>query len=386
MSIDLILQNAHLLDATSGIDWTGWIGLNNGLIHSIGQSDALVPAAKKVVDIGGCLVVPGLVDIHTHLYEGVSHYGVNADNYCLRRGVTTAADAGSSGAQTFPGFRRHIIERSATRVLAFLNIAVAGMISPLVGELEDLRWASVEDTVACALDNGDVVVGIKVRLSRQQVGEDAMPALRLARDASDRLSLPMMVHITDMPMELTELLPYLTKDDIITHCFHGHAGGILDERGRVFGEVRGAAERGVVFDVGHGVGSFSFRVAEKALAQNMPPTTISSDLHRYGTGGPVYDLVTTMSKLICLGMSIPDVVAMSTARPASALHLDGLGALRVGNVADLAVLKITDGRWDLRDADGEVRRTEELLVPEAVVKSGSWQPLSSPVASMLAQA
>ena len=146
----------------------------------------------------GLLVTPGWVDLHTHLYAGVSHYGIDPDTYCLRRGVTTAVDAGSAGAQTFPGFRRYVIERSAYRVLAFLNIAVEGMISALVGELEDIRWASPEQAIARAREHPDLIVGIKVRLGYQMVGQDPAPALRLAREAADALGLPLMVHVIDM--------------------------------------------------------------------------------------------------------------------------------------------------------------------------------------------
>ncbi len=212
------------------------------------------------------LVIPGLVDLHTHLYPGVSHYGVEPDLHCLGRGVTTAVDAGSAGAQTFPGLRRYVIERSSTQILAFLNIAVEGMISSLVGELEDIRWASPEQAVARARENLDLVVGIKVRLGYQMVGDDPQPALRLAREAADELGLPLMVHVIDMRPGLAWLLPRLRRGDIVTHCFHGNEGGILGPDERVLPEAIAARERGVLFDIGHGVGSFAYRVARNAIA------------------------------------------------------------------------------------------------------------------------
>src|SRR5258707_9722436 len=233
------------------------------------------PPEATQLDASGLIVVPGLVDLHTHLYRGVSHYGIDADAYCLDRGVTTAVDAGSSGAQTFPGLRSYIIKPARTRILAFLHIAVQGMITNLLGELEDLRWASVAQSVERAREHPDVIVGIKVRLGYQMVGDDPAPAMRLAREAADSLGLPLMVHVIDMRPPISWLLPYMGAGDIVTHCFHGNEGGILDADGRLFPEVRRARERGVRFDVGHGVGSFAHRGGRGALAQGFPPHTIS---------------------------------------------------------------------------------------------------------------
>ena len=183
------------------------------------------------------MLVPGLVDLHTHLYSGVSHYGIDPDAHCLRRGVTTAVDAGSAGAQTFPGFRRYVIEPADTRVFAFLHVAVQGMITSLVGELEDLRWASPDQAVARAREHPDVIVGVKVRLGYQMVGNDPEPALRLARQAAEQLGLPLMVHIIDMRRPITWLLRHLGEGDIVTHCFHANEGGILAPDGRLHPEV-----------------------------------------------------------------------------------------------------------------------------------------------------
>ena len=270
---------------------------------------------RQVIDAAGLLVTPGLVDVHTHLFPGVSHYGIEPDAHCLGRGVTTAVDAGSSGAQTFPGLRRYVIERSRTRILAFLNIAVQGMISRLVGELEDIRWASPGQAVACARENPDLIVGIKVRLGYQMVGNDPAPALRLAREAADALGLPLMVHVIDMRPALDWLLPCLGRGDVVTHCFHGNEGGILGADGRVIPAAVTARERGVLFDVGHGEGSFAYHVARSALAQGFPPDTISSDLHAHNVDGPVFDQATTLSKLLHLGMPLEDVIRAATSTP-----------------------------------------------------------------------
>ncbi|MEP7024025.1 MAG: amidohydrolase/deacetylase family metallohydrolase, partial [Actinomycetota bacterium] len=278
-SAALAITGGRLLDPGQGLDGTGTgtVLIDDGVITGVdgaGTSGGGAGGGPPVVDAAGLIVTAGLVDLHTHLYEGVSHYGVDPDTYCLRRGVTTAVDAGSAGAQTWPGFRRYVIERSQTKVLAFLNIAVEGMITNLVGELEDIRWASPEQAVARARANPDLIVGIKVRLGYQMAGPDPVPAMRLARQAADALELPLMVHVIDMRPPISWLLPYLTAGDVITHCYHGNEGGILDDDGRVFAEVRRARERGVLFDVGHGVGSFAYRVARAAIEQGFAPDTI----------------------------------------------------------------------------------------------------------------
>jgi dihydroorotase len=375
MTVDVEVVGGRLLDPALGIDAIGTVSLRGGRILSIadGQVEAGPRAAAAVhhIDAAGLLVTPGLVDLHTHLYSGVSHYGIEPDVHCLGRGVTTAVDAGSAGAQTFPGLRRYVIDQSRTGILAFLNIAVEGMISSLVGELEDIRWASPEQAIARAREHPDVIVGIKVRLGYQMVGGDPAPAFRLARQAADALGLPLMVHVIDMRPGLAWLLPRLSRGDIVTHCFHGNEGGILDARGRVLGEALRARERGVLFDVGHGVGSFDYRVARAAVRQGFAPDTVSSDLHAHNVGGPVYDQATTLSKLLHVGMPLVDVIRASTSTPALAVRRqDGIGSLAIGASADLSILELRTGHWALPDAAGHTEVLEQLLVPTMVIKAG----------------
>jgi dihydroorotase len=364
---ELALEGGHVIDPASGVDEIATVAIAGGRIESVGPR----VEAERTISVTGLLVVPGLVDLHTHVYPGVSHYGVDADAHCLGRGVTTAVDAGSAGAQTFPGFRELVIARVKTRVVAFLHIAVQGMISSLVGELEDVRWAAPDQAVARAREHADVVVGVKVRLGYQMVGQDPGPALRAARWAADELGLPLMVHVIDMPRPITWLLPSLGAGDIVTHCYHGNEGGILDARRRVFPEVFEARERGVVFDVGHGIGSFTWRVARAALAQGFPPTTISSDVHAYNVEGPVFDQPTTLSKLLALGMPLAEVVRATSSASASAIgREDRLGSLAPGREADVTVLELVSGSHRLTDGAHESVVAAEALVPRWVVRAG----------------
>jgi len=374
---DLDIVGGRVLDPAQGIDAVTTISVRDGRIASAGDTSADTTDVQRI-DAAGLIVTAGLVDLHTHLYPGVSHYGIEPDEHCLGRGVTTAIDAGSAGAQTFSGLRRYVIDRSRTSILAFLNIAVQGMITNLVGELEDIRWASPEQAISRARADPDVIVGIKVRLGYQMVGDDPAPALRLARQAADTLGLPLMVHVIDMRPGLAWLLPRLNRGDIVTHCYHGNEGGILDDRARVIGEALVARDRGVMFDVGHGVGSFDYGVARAAVVQGFAPDTVSSDLHAHNVAGPVFDQATTLSKLLHVGMPLDDVIRASTSTPALAVgRRDGIGSTAIGASADLSILELRTGHWALADAAGHTEVVERRLIPRMVIKAGRPQAIEA---------
>ena len=383
----LDIAGGRVFDPGLGIDATATVDIGGNVISGIeiGQADTGQRVDRDVIDASGLLVTPGLVDLHTHLFTGVSHYGVEPDTRCLGRAVTTAVDAGSAGAQTVPALRRYVIEPSETRILAFLHIAVQGMISSLVGELEDIRWASPKQAIARAREHADLIVGIKVRLGYQMVGNDPAPALRLAREAADELGLPLMVHVIDLVPGLAWLLPYLRRGDIVTHCFHGNEGGILDDTGRVLPAALSARERGVLFDVGHGIGSFAYHVARTAVSQGFAPDTISSDLHAHNVDGPVFDQTTTLSKLLHVGMELGEVIRAATSTPALAVRrAHTIGALVPGQPADVSLLELRTGHWSLPDAAGETEVVERLLVPRMVIASGLIREITSPLADRLA--
>ena len=383
---DIAVVGGRVLDPGQGTDTTATVCAVGDVIASVGN-EAAAGADGQRIDAAGLIVTPGAVDLHTHLYRGVSHYGIDADKLCLGRGVTTAVDAGSSGAQTFPGLRRYIIEQSQTRILAFLHVAVQGMITNLVGELEDLRWASPAQAIARARENPDIIVGIKVRLGHQMVGDDPAAALRMAREAADALGLPLMVHVIDMRRPISWLLQYLVSGDIVTHSFHGNESGILDPWGRLFPSVIRARERGIRFDVGHGVGSFSYRVARSAIIQGFPPDTVSSDLHAHNVSGPVWDQATTLSKLLHVGMDLADVIRATTWTPALALRRQGsIGALLPGREADISVFDLLSGHWRVPDGTGETEVLERMLVPRLVIRAGQVHALSEPSAGAPAAA
>jgi dihydroorotase len=367
---DLVIVGGTLIDPAQGLHEKKDIAVESGRIVSVGM-DIPRDGSREVLDATGYIVTPGLVDIHVHVYPGVSHYGIDPDPTCLARGVTTVNDAGSSGADTFEGLRRYVIEVVETRVLAFLNISALGMISPLNNELEDLKHANPERAIGVCERNRDVIQGIKVRLTRSIVGNNGLEPLRLARRTAESLGMPLMVHVGDTPSPLAEILSEMRPGDLLTHCFHGRTHGILDDRGRVLPEAEEAVRKGIVFDVGHGVGSFSFEVARRALAARLAPGTISSDLHFYNVNGPVFDLATTMSKFLLLGLPLDEVLAKTTSVPARLLGLsDRLGSLREGFLADIAVFRLSRGDFEFEDSMHEKVSGDQRLDPVAVIRKG----------------
>ena len=268
---------------------------------------------------------------------------------------------------------------AATRIVPFLNIGATGMVSPTVGELEEIRHIDPVAALRTIEAHRDLIRGIKVRLSRDLVGANARVALARAREAGEAARLPIMVHVGDTPIPLADILAELRPGDVMTHCYHGREEGILDGRGAVTAAARGAAARGVLFDVGHGKGSFSFEVARRALAQGFRPGTISSDLHVYNLDGPVYDLATTMSKFLHLGLSLDEVVAMTTGAPARAIGRGGeLGTLRPGAAADVTLMELREGPVTFEDTVGARVNGARRLVPSGAVRAGRWVPPTLP--------
>lgn len=331
--------------------------------------------AAQVLDAHGKIVTPGLIDVHVHVYDGVAPLGIPADPTCIGRGATTVLDAGSSGAHTFPAFKRTVINVAQTRVYALLNLSVVGQSTYSkdnpYGELLDLCYANPKLAIRTIEQNRDAILGIKVRLSENIAADRDLKVLALAREAADAVKLPLMVHIGDTHSPLREILPLLAKGDVITHCFHGRANGVLGPKGRVLPEVKKAVEAGVHLDVGHGAGSFSFEVAEQAFKQGLLPGTISSDVHQFNVHGPVFDLATTLSKFLHLGLSLEQVIERATTNAANVFGFPkGLGTLRPGAEADVAVFALAEGDFTLVDSQGKKRVGHRKLVPVATVKAG----------------
>jgi dihydroorotase len=375
MSYDLILRGARLIDASQKIDAVRDVAFAQGKVARIGaglQADA----ATEVCNLSGAILTPGLIDLHTHVYWGGTALGIDAEDFCRRSGVTTAIDTGSAGPGNFLGFRKHVIERSEIRILAFLHVSFAGIyaFSPrvMVGESEDLRLMAPIDAVEVASTNRDIIVGIKVRVGARASGRSGTAPLDIALQVAEEVGMPLMAHIDEPPPSYEEVLARLRPGDILTHAFRPYPNSPATMQGTVKQAVREARRRGVLFDIGHGKGSFAFKTARAMLANGFCPDTISSDVHALSINGPAFDQVTTMSKFLCLGMPLADVIAASSVNAALALKRPELGSLRPGSVGDATVLSIKEGCFDYVDVVGEHLTGDRKIVSEGVVIGGRW--------------
>jgi dihydroorotase len=370
VTYDLVIKNGTVIDPSQKTCEKKDIAVAGGKIAAVENyiSDG---NSHDVIEAEGLLVAPGLVDLHVHVWWGVAHLAIEADPACVYRGVTTAIDAGSSGSNTIAGFHRYVIDQAHTRVLAFLHISGMGQLDNNIGELEDIRWARVEQAIEAAELHSDVIVGIKVRLTENIVGSNDLIALKRALEAGQELNKPVMIHIGGSVNQVEEFLEQLRPGDIVTHSFTGRPHGILDNNNKVIDAAWDAMNRGVIFDVGHGAGSFSFPVAEACLEQGLGPGTVSSDVHRYNIRGPVFDLMTTLSKYIHLGYSIGDAIALGSSIPSAAVGLpDNIGTLKIGADADIAIIEHRKGPITFSDADGNERNGNQLLLPVETLRKG----------------
>ncbi|NLE77458.1 MAG: amidohydrolase/deacetylase family metallohydrolase, partial [Chloroflexi bacterium] len=368
---DLLVKGGTLIDPAAGRHGLLDVALCGGNVAHVAAN--LPPgSARQVLDARGCYVTPGLIDMHTHIYWGVSALGVDVAALWPGSGVTTWVDAGTAGAITFPGFRRYVMEALPVRVLAFLNISSQGLLDiGVAGEYDDIRWCDCERAVAAIEAHRDCIVGVKVRPSRNGVREAGIEPLMIGREAADAAGVPLMVHIGRPPATLREIMPLLGPGDILTHVYRGPSASILTRQGEVRPDVLAARGRGIWTDVGHGSGSLDFAVARRALALGFLPDSLGTDLHTLNLRGPVFDMATTLSKFLALGLSLEQVIAAATAGPARLLGRAGeLGTLAQGAAGDVTLLGLEDGRFSFRDSQGNLLEAEQRLVVRGMVVAG----------------
>jgi dihydroorotase len=373
---DYILRGGTVLDGTGRGGRQADVAIADGRVAEI--TPAVAGDARREIDCTGLLICPGLIDLHTHVFDGVSVWGVPPDVAGVATGVTTVVDAGSAGSTTFPGFRRYFIEPARTRVLAYLHIVTIGIITGdqsgvCVSELSDPHYLNVDAAVETVSAHRDVLVGIKVRLTASYTEDETAEARALDAtiEAGERAGVPVMVHHAMSRVSTDEVMAKLRPGDIYTHCFHPNGTGIVDADLRVLDSVRQARSRGVVFDIGHGGGAFGWDVARACTQQDFWPDVISTDLHSYNIRGPVYDLPTTLSKLLHLGMELPKVIAAATSRPAAVLgRSETLGRLEPGCRADVSILQAVEGEQKLNDVKWVEETAAVRLVPRWTVSDG----------------
>jgi dihydroorotase len=372
---DLLITGGRVIDPAQEMDSPFDIGVSEGRIAQVGPG---LPrdGAKKVVDVSGKLVTPGLIDLHCHLYEAVTPYGVAPDRAGVSSGVTTLVDAGSSGAANFEGFRRLASDPAGSNVLCFLNIALTGL--SVVPEIRSASDIDVGETVKVALKHPELIQGIKVRPIGPATRSLGLDMVRRAKEAARESQSRLMVHITEpraqeYPSLTRGLLPLLEPGDILSHPFSGKPGSVLTPEG-LMPEFREAAARGVVLDSANAAFYFSYRVARAALEAGIMPTTLSTDM---ATLRGLYSapLTQVMSQSLALGLELGRMVEMVTVAPARVLGMaDRLGSLAPGMPADISVLEMIEGDWEFPDSEGESLQGRMALVPVLTIKSGEVIP------------
>src|SRR5436305_4019569 len=304
--LDLILKGGRVIDPANGRDGIADIGFGDGRVAAVGSGLPL--RGSEIVDARGLIVVPGLIDLHTHVYWGGTSLGVDAAELAPRSGTTTFVDAGSAGPGNFHGFRRHVIEPSPLRILPYLNVSFPGIFAfaatVMVGENTDLRLIDPRECVRVINANRDLIVGVKVRVGRNAGGNSGAAPLDMALEVAEEVGLPVMAHLDHPPPSRLEVLSRLRRGDILTHCFRPFPNAPVAPDGSVREEVQEARRRGVVFDIGHGSGSFGFATAEHMLEAGFLPDAISSDVHALSINGPAYDQIVTMGKFLALGLDL----------------------------------------------------------------------------------
>lgn len=375
---DLVLKGGRVIDPRNGIDALMDVAIRRGRIAAVGASIEAGPG--KVRDVTGSIVAPGLIDIHTHVYHKATSLSVDPGFIARRSACTTLVDAGSAGAGNYDGFRDYVMIQSPYRIFAFLNISFPGIFGfdkdVAIGEATTRAMLPVHRCVEKIEANRDRIVGVKVRIGGIVTGDLGLGAQELALEAAVAVDLPLMTHIGTPPPSYTDVVDMLRPGDILTHCYRPEPNSAIGPDGKVLEAVWRARERGVLFDIAHGMGAFGYETAEAALRDGFKPDLISSDVHVIAVEGPGYDMLHTMSKLLNCGLTLGEMIEMSTSRPALAIDRPELGHLGVGAPADITVLEQFDSDYVFEDVVGTRRQGSTLLQPIAVYLDGREMEVS----------
>jgi dihydroorotase len=389
---DLVIKGGEVLDPSQGLRARRDIGIRYGLIEAV-EADIPAERALKLLSIDGKLVTPGLIDLHSHVFPYGSAIGIPADELVPFQGTTTMVSAGDAGANNFAAFRRYTVAQTRTRLYAFVHIANIGLAAFPVPELYNIDFAQVDATAKTVAENPDIALGVKVRMSENVIAKNGAEPLKRAIQACEKAGggAKVMAHIggVETTKLMSDILDMLRPGDILTHAYSGapNLGGAFTnivQDGKLLPAALAAKQRGVVFDVGHGGGSFDYTVAEAAIPAGAGPDTISSDIHVFSGNTPGMPYLTwVMSKFLNMGFSIEQVIAMATVNPAKVINRNPkLGTLQLGAPADVSVLEIVDGPVEFVDTRNNKRQGTVHIKPSTVVLAGVpfGRPYQSPFA------
>jgi dihydroorotase len=377
MHFDLLIKNGRVIDPAQNRDGVADVAITRNRIAVV---DATIPAesAFRIIDASGQIVTPGLIDLHTHVYRGATYWGVNADVVGPRSGVTTWLDVGSSGAFNFLGFREFVIKPASVRIYALLNISSIGLTGQNF-ELANLAYCDLRAFNKVTALNRDLILGVKVRMGTPTIGQNGLEPLRRARQAAEENGLPMMVHIATAPPAIEDVLALMRPNDILTHCYTGQSMKLIDDQHALRDAAKRAWDAGVIMDIGHGSGSFSFATAESLLGIGYKPDVISTDIHQESINGPMFDLPTVLSKFLAMGLPLAEVIARATSRPGEVLGMHNeIGTLKPGALADVALFRLDEGRFPFYDIHGQVREGKHLLRNTLTLVGGQALPVRLP--------
>ena len=381
---ELVIKGGTVIDPSAHLSGTYDIAVQDGLIAQIASA---IPAeeGRRVLDVTGKTVTPGLIDLHAHVFEGFTRLGVHPDMVGVHAGVTTLVDAGSSGSATFEGFPHHILPNCDTEIIPFMHICQTGLatLPDIVAE----RSIDLDGTLRVAAKHKNLICGIKARMVSPALEILGMEMPRIAKRAARESGIKLMVHIGDTekrydPTVIRRLLPLLEKGDILTHYFTANPGGVLDGNGRLVPEAWEAAKTGVWFDTAHGQANFSFDIGRRIIDQGLLPHCISTDITVPGRVRTVHSMTEMMTRFLGLGFTLDQVVAMCTHNPAAAIGADNrLGSLVVGRKADITILRIEEGDWTVYDVLGASLEVNKAVMPALTIKRGKvftpeWGPRS----------
>jgi dihydroorotase len=373
MACDLLVKNGQIFDPLKKSFQKGDVAMAGGKITRIG-SPGEGEKSSEVIDASGCIVTPGLIDLHVHIFYLVHRISIHPHNLVPRGGTTTLVDGGSSGAGNFEAFKEFILTKSDLNLLAFLNISLFGQIFelqipgvPSMNEYEDLRLVHVAEAIKCIEQNRDFIVGVKVRAFH---GLTNVTPISAAVEAGEETGLPVMVHTAPPPLSVSQYFPILRPGDILTHIYHPSPGGLLDRQGKIRAEYREARERGVLMEVGLDRWHTDFEVMKRGMGQGFCPDIISTDVTRFNVEPLVRDVLFTASKVMAAGLPLPEALAAMTLNPARAMRRPELAELKEGGPANITVLELLKEEVPFVDFFGQTMKGKERLVCRWLINKG----------------